>query len=165
MIITSLQKLTALRSYDEESEDEDAHLSSDSTSSSSSSAVSSAVSVSGEVNTKPGVKSQQQNNKIKISEGELVAFDRHLVEFGCQTFQEFFEMHPEIFNYFDQYSVFRLTEKLSVSEALKMHASRVLAVVGDIMNNSANPEKIRSILQELGKQHVKQVNGSFVILF
>ena len=84
-------------------------------------------------------------------------FDRHLVLIGCQTFQDFFDLHPQVLKNFDQYDFIKINGGLTCADALKMHASRVLALVEDIVNNSGNPEKIRSLLQELGKHHCQQV--------
>ena len=38
-----------------------------------------------------------------------------------------------------------------------MHASRVLAIVEDIVDNTGNPDKIRKLMQDLGRNHYKQV--------
>ena len=38
-----------------------------------------------------------------------------------------------------------------------MHASRVLAIVEDIVENTGNPDKIRSLMQDLGRNHHQQV--------
>ena len=40
-----------------------------------------------------------------------------------------------------------------------MHASRVLAIVEDIVDNTGNPDKIRSIMQDLGRNHHQQVKS------
>lgn len=82
------------------------------------------------------------------------SFDRHLVLIGCQTFQTFFDRHPQILSHFDKFNAIEIDGVL-VSSALKMHASRVLAVVEDIVENTGNPEKIRTILQELGRHHFR----------
>ncbi len=84
-------------------------------------------------------------------------FDRHLVLVGCQTFQDFFDLHPQVLKHFDQYQFIKINEGVNCAEALKMHASKVLACVEDIVNNSGNPDKIRSLLQDLGKHHSQHV--------
>ena len=84
-------------------------------------------------------------------------FDRHLVLVGCQTFQDFFDLHPQVLKNFDQYEFIKINEGITCADALKMHASRVLALGEDIVNNSGNPDKIRSLLQDLGKHHCQQV--------
>jgi len=82
-------------------------------------------------------------------------FDRHLVLVGCQTFQEFFDRHPEVLTHFDKFSAIEI-DSVKVSEALRMHASRVLAIVEDIVENTGNPDKIRSLMQDLGRNHHQQ---------
>ena len=86
----------------------------------------------------------------------LASFDRQLVLFGAQTFQDFFDLQPHLLNYFDQFSGFRLNDRVSVAEALKMHASRVLELVEDIVGSSGDPDKVRLLLQDLGKRHRKR---------
>ena len=86
-------------------------------------------------------------------------FDRHLVLIGCQTFQDFFDLHPQVLKNFDQYEFIKINEGITCADALKMHASRVLALGEDIVNNSGNPDKIRSLLQDLGKHHCQQVGA------
>ena len=86
-------------------------------------------------------------------------FDRHLVLIGCQTFQDFFDLHPQVLKNFDQYEFYKINEGFTCADALKMHASRVLALGEDIVNNSGNPDKIRSLLQDLGKHHCQQVGA------
>jgi len=85
----------------------------------------------------------------------VTSFDRHLVLIGCQTFQAFFDRHPQFLSNFDKFNAIEIDGVL-VSSALKMHTSRVLAVVEDIVENTGNPEKIRNLLQELGRHHYKQ---------
>ena len=87
----------------------------------------------------------------------VTSFDRHLVLIGCQTFQAFFDRHPQILSHFDKFNAIEIDGVL-VSSALKMHTSRVLAVVEDIVENTGNPEKIRNLLQDLGRHHFRQVN-------
>ena len=77
-----------------------------------------------------------------------------------KPFQDFFELHPNILADFDRYQDIFVHEKLSVTEALKMHASKVLSLVEDIVKNSGNPDKIRSVMQDLGVHHKKQVQKS-----
>lgn len=86
-------------------------------------------------------------------------FDRHLVLIGCQTFQDFFDLHPQVLKNFDQYEFIKINEGITCADALKMHASRVLELGEDIVNNSGNPDKIRSLLQDLGKHHCQQVRN------
>ncbi len=86
----------------------------------------------------------------------VTSFDRHLVLIGCQTFQTFFDRHPQILSHFDKFNAIEIDGVL-VSSALKMHTSRVLNVVEDIVENTGNPEKIRNLLQDLGKHHYRQV--------
>ena len=81
---------------------------------------------------------------------------RHLVLIGCQTFQAFFDRHPQFLSNFDKFNAIEIDGVL-VSSALKMHTSRVLAVVEDIVENTGNPEKIRNLLLEMGRHHYKQV--------
>ena len=92
-------------------------------------------------------------------------FDRHLVLVGCQTFQDFFDLHPQVLKNFDQYEFIKINEGITCADALKMHASRVLALGEDIVNNSGNPDKIRSLLQDLGKHHCQQVRDLYVYTF
>ena len=93
-------------------------------------------------------------------------FDRHLVLVGCQTFQDFFDLHPQVLKNFDQYEFIKINEGITCADALKMHASRVLALGEDIVNNSGNPDKIRSLLQDLGKHHCQHVRDlSTCLLF
>ena len=78
---------------------------------------------------------------------------------GCQTFQEFFDRHPEVLSHFDKFDAIEI-DAVRVSDALRMHASRVLAIVEDIVDNTGNPDKIRKLMQDLGRNHYKQVcNG------
>ena len=90
----------------------------------------------------------------------VTSFDRHLVLIGCQTFQAFFDRHPQFLSNFDKFNAIEIDGVL-VSSALKMHTSRVLAVVEDIVENTGNPEKIRNLLQELGRHHYKQVSNYY----
>jgi len=83
------------------------------------------------------------------------SFDRHLVLVGCQTFQEFFDRHPEVLSHFDKFDAIEI-DAVRVSDALRMHASRVLAIVEDIVDNTGNPDKIRKLMQDLGRNHYKQ---------
>lgn len=85
----------------------------------------------------------------------ITSFDRHLVLIGCQSFQAFFDRHPQILSHFDKFNAIEIDGVL-VSSALKMHTSRVLAVVEDIVDNTGNPEKIRMLMQDLGRHHYKQ---------
>merc|ERR1712223_359007 len=85
----------------------------------------------------------------------VTSFDRHLVLIGCQTFQAFFDRHPQFLSNFDKFNAIEIDGVL-VSSALKMHTSRVLAVVEDIVENTGNPEKIRNLLLEMGRHHYKQ---------
>ena len=87
----------------------------------------------------------------------VTSFDRHLVLIGCQTFQAFFDRHPQFLSNFDKFNAIEIDGVL-VSSALKMHTSRVLAVVEDIVENTGNPEKIRNLLQDLGRHHYRQVS-------
>ena len=87
----------------------------------------------------------------------VTSFDRHLVLIGCQSFQAFFDRHPEILSHFDKFNAIEIDGVL-VSSALKMHSSRVLAIVEDMVENTGNPEKIRTMLQDLGRHHYRQVN-------
>ena len=91
----------------------------------------------------------------------VTSFDRHLVLIGCQTFQAFFDRHPQFLSNFDKFNAIEIDGVL-VSSALKMHTSRVLAVVEDIVENTGNPEKIRNLLQELGRHHYKQVSNYYL---
>ena len=75
---------------------------------------------------------------------------------GCQTFQEFFDRHPEVLSHFDKFDAIEI-DAVRVSDALRMHASRVLAIVEDIVDNTGNPDKIRKLMQDLGRNHYKQV--------
>lgn len=86
----------------------------------------------------------------------LATFDRHLVLVGCQTFQEFFDRHPEVLSHFDKFNAIEI-DGVRVSDALRMHASRVLAIVEDIVDNTGNPDKIRSLMKDLGRNHFGQV--------
>ena len=70
-------------------------------------------------------------------------------------FQAFFDRHPQILSHFDKFNAIEIDGVL-VSSALKMHTSRVLAVVEDIVDNTGNPEKIRMLMQDLGRHHYKQ---------
>lgn len=83
-------------------------------------------------------------------------FDKTLLEYGCQTFQDFFEMNPDLLCQFDQYHVIKLDENVNVADALKMHTSKILALVEDIASNSDNPANIMSLLKDLGKHHNEQ---------
>ena len=71
-------------------------------------------------------------------------------------FQAFFDRYPQILSDFDKFNAIEIDGVL-VSSALRMHTSRVLAVVEDMVDNTGNPEKIRNILQDLGRHHYKQV--------
>lgn len=84
----------------------------------------------------------------------MASFDRHLVLIGCQSFQSFFDRHPQILSHFDKFNAIEIDGVL-VSSALKMHSSRVLAIVEDIVENTGNPEKIRTLLQDLGRHHYR----------
>ena len=88
-------------------------------------------------------------------------FDRHLVLVGCQSFQEFFDRHPEVLVHFEKFKAIEI-DGVRVSDALRMHASRVLAIVEDIVENTGNPDKIRSLMQDLGRHHYKQVHQSYM---
>ena len=85
---------------------------------------------------------------------------------GCQTFQEFFDRHPEVLSHFDKFDAIEI-DAVRVSDALRMHASRVLAIVEDIVDNTGNPDKIRKLMQDLGRNHYKQVchSGNGLITF
>jgi len=89
------------------------------------------------------------------SSHKTTTFDRHLVLVGCQTFQEFFDRHPEVLTHFDKFSAIEI-DSVKVSEALRMHASRVLAIVEDIVDNTGNPDRIRTMMQDLGRNHHMQ---------
>ena len=71
---------------------------------------------------------------------------------------------PQVLKNFDQYEFIKINEGITCADALKMHASRVLALGEDIVNNSGNPDKIRSLLQDLGKHHCQQVRDLLVCL-
>ena len=77
-----------------------------------------------------------------------------------KSMQEFFDRHPEVLTHFDKFSAIEI-DSVKVSEALRMHASRVLAIVEDIVDNTGNPDKIRSIMQDLGRNHHQQVRTQF----
>ncbi len=85
----------------------------------------------------------------------MPSFDRHLVLIGCQSFQHFFDRHPQILSHFDKFNAIEIDGVL-VSSALKMHSSRVLAIVEDIVDNTGNPDKIRTLMQDLGRHHYRQ---------
>ena len=85
------------------------------------------------------------------------SFDRQLVLFASQTFQDFLDTHPHVLANLDQFSEIQLTEGTTASDALKMHASRVLALAEDLIANAGDPQKIRTLLQDLGKHHFRQV--------
>ena len=91
----------------------------------------------------------------------VTSFDRHLVLIGCQSFQAFFDRSPEILSHFDKFNAIEIDGVL-VSSALKMHSSRVLAIVEDMVENTGNPEKIRTILQDLGRNHYRQVKSILI---
>ena len=62
-------------------------------------------------------------------------------------------------SHFDKFDAIEI-DAVRVSDALRMHASRVLAIVEDIVDNTGNPDKIRKLMQDLGRNHYKQVcNG------
>ncbi len=84
------------------------------------------------------------------------AFDRQLVLFGCQTFQDFFDANPHILGSFDQFSEIQLNDAVTAADALKMHATRVLSLAEDIIGSAGNPDKIRTMLRDLGRQHRRQ---------
>ena len=94
----------------------------------------------------------------------VTSFDRHLVLIGCQSFQAFFDRSPEILSHFDKFNAIEIDGVL-VSSALKMHSSRVLAIVEDMVENTGNPEKIRTILQDLGRNHYRQVCKTDIDVF
>lgn len=85
----------------------------------------------------------------------MTSFDRHLVLVGCQTFQAFFDRHPQVLSHFDKFNAIEI-DGVRVSSALKMHSSRVLAIVEDIVDNTGNPDKIRTLMQDLGRHHYRQ---------
>ena len=85
------------------------------------------------------------------------------MQIGCQTFQEFFDRHPEVLSHFDKFDAIEI-DSVRVSDALRMHASRVLAIVEDIVDNTGNPDKIRKLMQDLGRNHYKQVFLDFMSL-
>jgi hypothetical protein len=72
-------------------------------------------------------------------------------------FQEFFDRHPEVLIHFEKFRAIEI-DGVRVSDALRMHASRVLAIVEDIVENTGNPDKIRSLMQDLGRHHYKRVS-------
>ena len=86
----------------------------------------------------------------------VTSFDRHLVLIGCQSFQAFFDRYPEVLSHFDKFNAIEIDGVL-VSSALKMHSSRVLAIVEELVEHTGNPEKIRNMLQDMGRHHYKQV--------
>jgi len=94
---------------------------------------------------------------VSYSFESFPAFDKQLTQFGCQTFSEFFDAHPHAVNNFDQFAEMQMTDDVTVSEALRLHTSRVLAVAEDLAANCEEPEKMRDILRELGRQHARQV--------
>ncbi len=55
-----------------------------------------------------------------------------------------------------QFSEIHLTEGVTAADALKMHSSRVLALVVDLIGSAGNPEKVRNMLQDLGRHHRRQ---------
>ena len=59
-------------------------------------------------------------------------------------------------SHFDKFDAIEI-DAVRVSDALRMHASRVLAIVEDIVDNTGNPDKIRKLMQDLGRNHYKQV--------
>ena len=59
--------------------------------------------------------------------------------------------------HFDKFKAIEI-DGVRVSEALRMHSSRVLAIVEDIVENTGNPDKIRSLMQDLGRHHYKRVS-------
>lgn len=85
----------------------------------------------------------------------VTSFDRHLVLIGCQSFQAFFDRYPEVLSHFDKFNAIEIDGVL-VSSALKMHSSRVLAIVEELVEHTGNPEKIRNMLQDMGRHHYKQ---------
>ena len=69
-------------------------------------------------------------------------------------------------SHFDKFDAIEI-DAVRVSDALRMHASRVLAIVEDIVDNTGNPDKIRKLMQDLGRNHYKQVchSGKGLITF
>jgi hypothetical protein len=83
----------------------------------------------------------------------LINFDLNQI-----LIQEFFDRHPEVLIHFEKFRAIEI-DGVRVSDALRMHASRVLAIVEDIVENTGNPDKIRSLMQDLGRHHYKRVRG------
>ena len=59
-------------------------------------------------------------------------------------------------SHFEQYQEMYLNENLSAAEALKMHSKKVLGLAQEISKHSGNPEKVRELLRDLGRQHYDQ---------
>jgi len=78
-------------------------------------------------------------------------YDRHLMEIGCESFNELFSRHPEVMDFLGQYDVI-VVDGISVGQILRSHAMTVGTIIGEIQENAGNLENLRLSLAGLGQR-------------
>ncbi|XP_067009497.1 neuroglobin-like [Anabrus simplex] len=99
--------------------------------------------------TSPPELSDRQKELLRETWKEL---EDNIAKVGVITFISLFETHPDVQAVFMPFSGLPLDE-LKQSKQLRAHALRVMAFVQKAVARLHEPEKLQTLLQELGKKH------------
>lgn len=82
------------------------------------------------------------------------AFNRHLIEVGCDTFGQLFSHYP-VLDYIAEFDTMEV-HGVNIGAALRSHAEAIGSVVGEIQEQAGNPERIRMALAQAGHRQYQE---------